>query len=130
MKNNFQGFLLKILIYTTTLFVFYLLVKNKIPQKLYFENVTYLFIFFFLLTTIFHRGLLTNYEKGSRSFISYYMLSMAIKFFIYLGIIATYALLNRDKAVAFVSNFLALYLFYSVFEVVIVYRQFKSKPLN
>ena len=124
MRNNYFGFILKLFGYTLLLYLGYYFVKSSIPERFYFANTPYLFAFFFIVTVAFHFGLLYSSSKNNRTFVSYYMVATAMKLFLFLAIIIIYALFNREKAVAFICNFFALYLFFTVFEVLLVYRLF------
>lgn len=130
MKKNFTLFLIKLLLYTTILYLLYSVVKHSIPEKFYFENTFYLFVFFVIITAVFHFGLLYSFAKSSRSFVSYYMMATALKLFLFLAIIIVYALLNTGQAIAFISNFFVIYVLFTVFEVTLVFLHFKSKNLE
>lgn len=127
MKNKFSSFLIRITLFTIVIYCFYLLVKGYVPQKFYFENTNYIFAFFFLVTSVFHFGLLFTFSKSNRSFVSYYMIATALKLFLYLGVIIIYALYNPANAIAFICNFFAIYILFTAFEVSVVYSHFKSK---
>ncbi len=127
MKQKFSVFLIKVSIFTIIIYCFYLLVKGYVPQKFHFENTNYLFVFFFLITCLFHCGLLFTFSKSNRSFVSYYMIATALKLFLYLAVIILYAFYNSDNAIAFICNFFAIYILFTAFEVSVVYSHFKSK---
>ena len=126
MKNEYSAFLTRLLLYTLIIWAAYMLVRQSIPERFYFENVLFLVVFFFLTTALFHYGLLSSAKSSSRNLITYYMLSTALKLLLYVGIIVGYTLLMPGKTVPFISNFFVLYVFYTVFEVAKVYRYFKG----
>ena len=126
MKNEYSAFLTRLLLYTLIIWAAYMLVRQSIPEKFYFENVLFLAVFFFLTTALFHYGLLSSAKSSSSNLITYYMLSTALKLLLYVGIIVGYTLLMPGKTVPFISNFFVLYVFYTVFEVAKVYRYFKG----
>lgn len=123
------AFLIKLLIYSALLYFFYeLLFKKHIPAKFLFHQTHYIFLLFFTVTILFHYGLLASAVKNNSRIVNYYMMATAIKLFSFLAIIIFYALLNSGNAIAFITNFFVLYIFYTVFEVAVAYRYFKRIP--
>jgi len=126
LKKEYSAFLTRLLLFTLVLWAAFRLLHNSIPPTLYFEQVFFLLVFFFLTTALFHYGLLSAARSSNRNIVTYYMLSTAFKLLLYFGIIIGYALLNKGKAVPFIVNFFTLYVFFTVFEVLKVYRYFKG----
>jgi hypothetical protein len=127
MKKNLVAFIFKLSAYTLIISGLYFLCKNLVLQKFYFEKTPYLIAFFYVVTLVFHAGLLNSAKKNYRSMVTYYMMATALKLFLFLGIIIGYGLLKTGKSVAFISNFFVLYVLFTVFEVTLVYFHFKSK---
>lgn len=127
MHKNLVAFIFKLTAYTLLIWLIYFFSKSLIPIKFYFEKAPFIIMFFYVVTFVFHAGLLNRERKSHRSFITYYMLATALKLFLYLGIIIGYGLLKTGKAIAFISNFFILYVLFTVFEVCVVYFHFKSK---
>src|SRR6476659_6105857 len=126
LKKEYSAFLTRLLLFTLVLWAAFRLLHNSIPPNLYSEQVFFLLVFFFLTTALFHYGLLSAARSSNRNIVTYYMLSTAFKLLLYFGIIIGYALLNKGKAVPFIVNFFTLYVFFTVFEVLKVYRYFKG----
>jgi hypothetical protein len=127
MKKNLVAFIFNLSAYTLIVFGLYIFCKNLVPPKFYFEKTPYLVLFFYLVTLVFHTGLLRSAKKNYRGMVTYYMMATALKLFLFLGIIIAYGLLKTGKPVAFISNFFVLYVLFTVFEVTLVYFHFKSK---
>jgi len=127
MKNNVLVFIFKLSAYTLFICLVYFFSRNLVPQKFYFEKTPLLILFFFVVTLIFHTGLLDSAKKNYGRMVTYYMMATALKLFLFLGIIIGYGLLKTGKSVAFISNFFVLYVLFTVFEVTLVYFQFRSK---
>lgn len=122
-------FILKLTLLTGVLCGIYYAIENSIPARFHFNHTWFLFVFFYLITAIFHAGLTLSAAKNNKGFVNFYMLGTAFKLFLFLGIIITYALLNSNRAVAFITTFFVLYLFYTVFEVASAYKIFgKNTP--
>ena len=65
MQKNFTVFLIKLLLYIIVLYLLYSFVKHSIPEKFYFENTLYLFVFFSLLPLFFISGCFTVLQKAA-----------------------------------------------------------------
>ncbi|MEP7167813.1 MAG: hypothetical protein ABI855_00425 [Bacteroidota bacterium] len=127
MKKDLLAFVFKLSAYTLFMSFIYFFTKKLIPEKFYFEKTPYLILFFFIVTLVFHAGLLNSAKKNYRSMVTFYMMATALKLFLFLGIIIGYGLLKTGKSVAFISNFFVLYVLFTVFEVTLVYFQFRTK---
>ena len=127
MQKNLVAFIIKLSAYAFIIWLIYFFANSFIPAKLYFHKAPYLILFYFLVTLVFHAGLLNSERKSNRSLVTYYMLATALKLFIYLGIIIGFGLLKTGKSIPFISNFLMLYILFTIFEVAVVYSHFKTK---
>jgi hypothetical protein len=85
-----------------------------------------LWLFFVVTTFLIHYVLVKVAEKDPKRFVGYFMGITAIKLFGYLIIITIYALLKKEAALGFTLWFLALYLLYGGFEVVMLMKHFKK----
>lgn len=130
MQHKLMPFILKLTLLTALLCGIYYWLENAIPPRFHFSHTWFLFLFFYLITTIFHAGLTISAAKNNKGFVNFYMLGTAFKLFLFLGIIIIYALLHRDRAVAFISTFFVLYLFYTVFEVGVAYKTFSRNDIR
>lgn len=82
--------------------------------------------YFFIISLAFHYYILTAVQKNIKKFIPRFMGSNAIKLMIYLTTILIIALTGNNSPVAFVIGFFILYLFYTIFEVVVFLKQSKQ----
>lgn len=128
LKINFGIFLSRLLAYSIFIYAAIHFTSPKIPAKFQYPHSIYLVAFFFVITAVFHLGMLRNAAKSGGSIIRYFMLATALKFFLYLGIMIGYGLVKPDHAASFISNFFAVYALITVFEVSVIYSHFKSKP--
>jgi hypothetical protein len=62
-----------------------------------------------------------------RRFITRYMLTTAIKLLSFLVLLLLYAYTNREDAILFLLNFMAIYLMYSVFELIYIKKPIVGK---
>lgn len=80
-------------------------------------------IYFFLLSAVFHYGLVRASAGRPAVFVRYYMGATTLKLFIHLGVLLVFAFLHREKLFPFAITFLCQYLLFTVFEVISAFRQ-------
>jgi len=86
----------------------------------------YFLIYFFIISFSFHYVLLKASEKDIKKFIPYFMGANGIKLMIYLFTLLIVVLIDRAEAIPFIIGFFALYLIYTIFEVITFLRQSKK----
>ncbi|MEO8146522.1 MAG: hypothetical protein ABI723_02740 [Bacteroidia bacterium] len=126
MNPAFIKYLKPLAAVTLLSFLFLILMEAVIMKDASTLSVYWIIpVFYFLLYAAFHYGLLMNTDNG-QGFIRYYMAATFIKLFILLGIIIIYGLYNRGTATGFTLNFMFTYLFFMVFEVIYLRRNYGS----
>jgi len=91
------------------------------------NSITWCILLYFLITTlVFHYGLLSASSGKPQKFVRYYMGATTLKLFLHVAVLLLYCLFNRNEAVHFIVTFLVIYLFYTVFEVVMAAKQFRK----
>lgn len=123
-------FYLQLFILTILAGVAYAFLGPHIPVRFYFDSYINLLLLFVFVTTLFHIGLQRSFNNGSKAFIRYYMGASGAKLFLFLMMIIIYAFINKANAVAFALCFFFFYIFYTVFEVSIAYKQFGNLNAN
>lgn len=87
------------------------------------DYVTGCSLYFFLLTAVFHYGLVRAAAGKPAVFIRYYMGASTFKLFIHLGVLVGFAFLHREALFSFAITFMTYYLLFTVFEVIMAFRQ-------
>ena len=88
------------------------------------------FAFFFIITLSVHFILLKADEKSDPQFIRYFMMTIMLKLFLYLGFIIILIFLVKEHAKPLAILFMILYLVYSVFEIGSLLSHLKKRKLN
>lgn len=83
-------------------------------------------VYFFLVTLVFHAGLLHFAAGRPAVFVRYYMGATTLKLFLHLGILVFYALYRSEQLVPFATVFLVLYLCHTAYESVAAFRQMRK----
>jgi len=89
-----------------------------LPHAWVSPSLPFLFVFYYSCSLISYIFLDRSFSKKINRFVSVYMLTTAVKLFLYVAVIIIYALVNRKDAIPFLLNFFILYLVYTVFEVI------------
>jgi hypothetical protein len=119
MKFKDTEFLRKLLIFTLIIGIVSSVVAYFLPSRYLTPALPFLIFFFFSVTLIVHLILVRVSEKKTPAFINYFMLLTFGKLIFFLSIILIYALLNRKDTLPFILTFFLMYIFYTVFEVVL-----------
>ena len=126
MKNKYQHFFIRLLIFTVILVILSVILWNIVPQDTIPDSLPYLFILFFGITALTHLILLSSTRISPTKFVSYYMLSTFLRLFIYVLAILIYILVIKVDMLPFIIAFFILYTLYTTFEVVLFMAQTKE----
>jgi len=127
MNKKFQHFLLRLTILSMIAGAVIYLLKSIGPAAIISPALFQVLILFFLLTAAVHYILLRISTLNPRKFVGYFMLATFLKLFVYLIVMVAYAFaINREEVMPFVLGFFALYIIYTVFEVVTLLSQTKK----
>ncbi|MDY0101646.1 MAG: hypothetical protein RBS07_01830 [Lentimicrobium sp.] len=116
MNEKFNTYLKKILILTAVIAIIMIVSFLIIPERVSIA-LPFLLAFFLGISIISYMILQKKAVENPRKFITGFLAHTGIRMMIYLAIIVTYALLNRDDAVNFIIGFFILYIFFTFFEV-------------
>lgn len=126
--QNHKKFFFVLIIFSAAVYFLFRFLQPSIPERFYFKDYWWLVLFFAAATTVFHTGLIRNFNKSHREVVRYYMMATAVKLFVYIGLFVGYALINRPQSLPFIITFFLLYILFTVFEVVIAYNTLRQKP--
>jgi hypothetical protein len=128
MKQTYNIFLKKLLLYTLFIGLTGVVFAYVMPARYLTPHWPYLIVFFFSVTLLVHYILLKATLKKTGAFINLFMLLTFGKLIFFLTIMLIYAFTNRDDAPRFIITFFILYLLFTIFE---VYQSLgHSKMLN
>ncbi|TLV01159.1 hypothetical protein [Dyadobacter luticola] len=117
--------MLRTLIATIILGIVLFLVQRYLPFPILHPYIWYILIFFFGLSFFAHRlmefGLRNNREK----FVTFYISTIVGRIILSLVFIGLFLYQGLTDSFLFVTNFFALYLFYTCFEIYGLYRNLR-----
>ena len=96
------------------------IIANIIPTEFQYENFYYLLSYYFAFTYIIVGILLKSAVKAPQKFINTFLIITTFKLLINAMIAVIFAFTNRPEAKGFLIFFLAYYLFYTAFEVIVI----------
>jgi len=126
MRSQYILFLKNLLIFTVIIGAIAYGFTFILPATYITPTLPFQFFLFLATTLLVHYILLKGSEKRYSKFVNYYMLTTFLKLVFYMIIIVTYALLNKEDAIAFIISFFILYMAYTIFEFAAFYRLSKN----
>lgn len=122
MKNYLQQFGLFAALIAITMWLSGTLI---IPE--YVNGTSWAIYFYFVVVTVlFHFGLLRSSEGRPQIFVRYYIGTTTFKLMLHLGILVLYSLFNKPDAMRFIFTFMIFYFLFTAFEVMLVWRKFRT----
>lgn len=121
-------FLKKALYFSLVLIGISLLLYDTLLKEFYLKAFPLQFGIVALMTVFSHLKLMNASERNPRKFSTTYLSIMSVRLLIYLVFILVCLLIDRTNAVNFVVTFLALYLAFTIFEVIEISNFLKKNP--
>ncbi|MCX6252503.1 MAG: hypothetical protein NTX61_17350 [Bacteroidetes bacterium] len=118
MKSIYLSFLKKIIIFTIILGIIAATLSFILPKPFLTPFLPLLFLFFPVITFSTFSILVKSADKKFIRFLNYFLLTIILKLFLFIGILIAYLILNKPDAIPFTLTFFILYLCYTVFEVI------------
>lgn len=116
-KDLMLRFIRSLIVTTAIIVMFALIFYYLAPSDYYTPGFPYLIAFFLIASVVVYHFMLKAIEKRPARFVNSFMLATMLKLFAYMALMITYALINRDEAMAFIVTFFILYVIYTIVEV-------------
>lgn len=130
MKKKFRQFFTRLVILSVLLWSAAFLLSLFLPQGIITPAYTWLVPVFFIVTAIVHFVLLRITELNPRKFVGYFMLATFVKLMNYIIVVFVYVFIVRAGILQFILAFFALYIIYTIFEVVTILTQTKDEAVK
>jgi hypothetical protein len=125
-NSIYLSFLKRLIIFSLVLGSIAALMFFLLPSKVITPALPFLFPFFIAVTLISSYLLIRSSQKKFIKFLNSYLLLTIVKLVVYIVVMVVYILLHRQDALPFGISFFALYLCYTIFEVVFLVSSFKK----
>ncbi len=117
-KPAYKSFLIQTAAITVLLITLHFVLKSAVPELPFSLARPWLILFFFVVTNlIYYYQRKATLNKGSKS-VNIIIVTTGFKLLFFLAIIVIYALIMRDDAVRFITDFFILYLIFTTVEVI------------
>lgn len=117
-KPASKSFLIQTAVIAVLLMTLHFVLKSVLPELPFSPARTWLILFFFAITNlIYYYQRKATLNKGSKS-VNIFIVTTGFKLLFFLAIIVIYALIMRDDAVRFITDFFILYLIFTTVEVI------------
>ncbi|MCX6242543.1 MAG: hypothetical protein NTX43_12115 [Bacteroidetes bacterium] len=117
MKSVVATYAKRLLLITLAAGVLALVLFFVLPGTWFSPSVPFLFAFYYACSLLSFIMLSRSLQTKFSRFVSVFMLTTAVKLFLYISIMIIYAFINKKDAVPFLLNFFILYIVYTIFEV-------------
>lgn len=128
MNSNFKKYVVNLVLFSIVLWTIFYALFSYTFAEYYFGALPFIFIYFIVINTVTHYILLKSEKLRPTLFVNYFIGSLSFKMMASLGIIVVYCLFDKANAVPFILCFATLYFVYTIFEVLSLFKHFKSKP--
>ena len=118
MRSEVSRYAKRLLLLTFSAGILSLALFFILPHAWISPSLPFLFVFYYACSLISYIILDRSIRKKINRFVSVFMLTTAVKLFLYIAVMIIYAFINRKDAIPFLLNFFLLYLVYTVFEVI------------
>ncbi len=129
MKDKYLRFLVRLILMSLGLGLAGWLLGLFLPEKTINPVYPYMLLLFFSITAIIHYVVLRISRLNPRRFVSYFMLATFFKLIIYFTAVLVYVYTTRENVLSFILTFFIIYIFYTVFEVILILAQTKDAPV-
>jgi hypothetical protein len=126
MKHKYGQFLMRLTIMTVLIGAVCFILGTMLPGNTISPAYPFILVLFYLITAGIHYFLLRITRLNPRRFVSYFMLATFIKLIVYFSAVLVYVFNFREEVLSFIVTFFVLYIFFTVFEVVLILKQTKE----
>lgn len=116
-KDLILRFIKSMVVTAVIIVIVALIFYSLAPSDYYTQSFPYLLAFFMIAAVVVYHFMLKAIEKRPARFVGIFMLTTMVKLFAYMAVMITYALLNREEAMAFIVAFFVLYVVFTIVEV-------------
>ena len=121
-------FLIKLFLFSLVVAAIDLAWLSFTPDEKHIPLVWVMVLFFFTATALFHYFSIQQSKGKPQAFIRFYMGSTALRFFLYIAIIAAYRFYDKPAVIPFAIGFMGHYFLFTLFEVPVLMKELKKSP--
>jgi len=127
MNSVFKNFVTRLLVFSSVILFVGIALFSMVLMKYYHISYVFALLLFVILTAVFHYVFVKYCEKHPKRFAGYFMLATTVKMLICLLYLLLYVILVKKYVLVFVLFFFAMYVCFSIFEVVSLLNHFNKE---
>ena len=121
-----KKFFFSLFVLTAVLIVISLLFSRFAPSYLVSDALVFLPIMFFVITLLNKLIILKGAKQKQDKLMNNYMLTIGLKFFLFITILVVYSFFYKEDSVKFILSFFVFYLIYTLYDSISNFKLFKS----
>ena len=121
-----KKFLIKLPIFSIVIALIDFCWIRFMPTEKHIPHVWMMLGFFFVMTALFHFLSIQASKGKPQGFIRFYMVSTALRLFLYIIVIVLYRFYDKPTLVPFAIGFMAHYFLFAIFEVLVLLKEPKK----
>ena len=126
MSDASRKFVLKISLYTLTIFVISFALFTTVLKTFYLSVFPIQLLLIATVTTLGHLWVIRSADQNTMKFTTAFMASVTLKLLIYLFFMLIYLWIDHSQVISFVLTFMVLYVVFTVFEIIQVLKFIKK----
>ena len=125
-QKAIKDFSRKLVFFTAILVGVVFIFDFGVPSIPIISFTPFIILFFFIITLLLYVILIRLTSQKPGKFISGFMLTTTVKLILYTIVLFAYSFSNPAQAIPFILTFFILYLFYTIFEVILILPGIKN----
>ncbi len=125
--RSFSSLVRPLIFVTIPLLILAIVLRYLLPAEFYTPALPYLVLFVFSSQIVLLRFIAGGATAKFNRFVNRFMAGSFLKLLLYLIVILVYSYLNRHEALPFAVSFVVLYLIYTIFEISVLLKYFKTQ---
>ena len=126
MSDAFRKFVLKISLFTLTIFIISAALFTTVLKTFYLSVFPIQLLLIATITTMGHLWVIRSADQNPMKFTTAFMASVTLKLLVYLFFMLIYLLIDHSEVISFILTFIALYIAFTIFEVIQVLKFIKK----
>jgi len=126
MSDAFRKFVLKISLFTLTIFIISAALFTTVLKTFYLSVFPIQLLLIATITTMGHLWVIRSADQNPMKFTTAFMASVTLKLLVYLFFMLIYLLIDHSQVITFILTFIALYISFTIFEVIQILKFIKK----
>jgi len=126
MSDASRKFVLKITLFTLTIFILSAALFTTVLKTFYLSVFPVQLLLIATVTTMGHLWVIRAADQNPMKFTTAFMASVTLKLLVYLFFMLIYLLIDHSEVISFILTFIALYIAFTIFEVIQVLKFIKK----